>query len=174
MAFGSVGRNYMGPLLIVNSVMYLIVLGIAGWSLDKTINGEYHPHLQGNPATSYLLIYSLLAGVIGVCSVFAGILHLRAWRNDSLAGVSSLALISWAITALAFGVACKQISIGYRGTRLRTLEAFIIILTFTQLVYVGLLHAGFVNSRFGPGYRNNGMEYGGMARETQKAASPTI
>lgn len=34
----------MGPLLIVNMVVYLIMLGLAGWSLDKYIDGRHnHP-----------------------------------------------------------------------------------------------------------------------------------
>ena len=32
------------------------------------------------------------------------------------------------------------------------LEAFIIILTFTQLLYVLLLHAGMFSSKYGPAY----------------------
>jgi hypothetical protein len=50
-----------------------------------------------------MLIFALMAGVVGGCSVLSGLVHLRAWRSDSLAGTSSLAVISWAITALAFG-----------------------------------------------------------------------
>lgn len=50
-----------------------------------------------------MLFFALLAGVVGACSVFHGLAHLRAWRSDSLAAAGSLAAISWAITALAFG-----------------------------------------------------------------------
>ncbi|KAF5950635.1 hypothetical protein HYC85_012628 [Camellia sinensis] len=49
-------------------------------------------------------------------------------------------------------LACKEISIGgYRGWRLKILEAFIIILTFTELLYLFLIHAGVFSSRYGPG-----------------------
>lgn len=59
-----------------------------------------------------------------------------------------------------FSLACKEISIGgHRGWRLRVLEAFIIILGFTQLLYVMLLHMGLFSSRYGPGYRHT--PYGG-------------
>jgi hypothetical protein len=52
-------------------------------------------------------------------------------------------------------LACKEMDIGgYRGWRLKVLEAFIIILTFTQLLYVLLLHAGMFSSKYGPGYRD--------------------
>ena len=43
---------------------------------------------------------------------------------------------------------------GWRGWRLRILEAFIIILIFTQLLYVLLLYAGMFSSRYGSGYRD--------------------
>ncbi|CAK9184245.1 unnamed protein product [Ilex paraguariensis] len=52
--------------------------------------------------------------------------------------------------------ACKEISLGHRGWRLRVLEAFIIILAFTELIYLLLLHAGMLSSRYGPGYRDTG------------------
>lgn len=52
-------------------------------------------------------------------------------------------------------MACKEINIGgWRGWRLRVLEGFIIVLAFTQLLYVLLLHAGMFSSRYGPGYRD--------------------
>lgn len=52
-------------------------------------------------------------------------------------------------------LAWKQISIGgFRGWRLRLLEAFVIVLTFTQLLYLLLLHAGVFSSKYGPGYRD--------------------
>lgn len=50
-----------------------------------------------------MLVFALLAGVVGFCSLLSGLIHLRAWRSDSLASAQSLAAISWAITAIAFG-----------------------------------------------------------------------
>ncbi|CAL5324850.1 unnamed protein product [Camellia sinensis] len=108
MAIGRAGRSLMGPLLIVNFVVYLILLGLAGWSLDKYINGQQnHPHLGGNEATSFMLTFALLGGVVGACSVLAALMHLRAWSSDSLSSASSSAIISWAITVVAFGT-CMQ------------------------------------------------------------------
>lgn len=156
MAVGNGGRSLMGPLLVVNFVVYLILLGLAGWSLDKYIDGEQdHPHLGGNPSTIFLLIFALIAGVIGACSVFSGFVHHRAWNNASLASAASSAILAWAMTALAFGLVCKQIIMGgHRGKRLQTLEAFIIISGLSQLLYLLILHAGMLSSRFGPGYHS--------------------
>ena len=51
----------------------------------------------------FFLVFSILAGVVGVVSKFSGGNHIRAWRNDSLAAAGSSSLVAWAITALAFG-----------------------------------------------------------------------
>ncbi|KZV20706.1 AWPM-19-like family protein [Dorcoceras hygrometricum] len=157
----AVARTLAAPLLFLNMIMYFIVLGFASWCINRHINGTTnHPSMGGNGATPYFLTFSILAAVLGIVSKVAGGGHLRAWRSDSLAGAGASAIIAWAVTALAFGLACKEINIGgYRGWRLKVLEAFIIILGVTQLLYVMLLHAGIVSSRYGPGYRNDG--YGG-------------
>ncbi|XP_010932736.1 membrane protein PM19L-like [Elaeis guineensis] len=174
MATGTAGRGFLRPLLFINFIMYITILGLAGWSLDKLIDGESHRHLGGrNTSTGYLVIFSLMTGAVGACSVLAGLLHTRAWRSDSLASAISSALVSWALTALSFGLACKHINLGNRGRHLRTLEAFIIILTFTQLLYLILLHAGIISSRYGPGYRNYGTDYGAMSHEAQKDSTTT-
>ncbi|KAK6125462.1 hypothetical protein DH2020_040795 [Rehmannia glutinosa] len=159
MAYGRGGRRLMGPLLAVNSVVYLILVGLAGWSLDKYIDGhQNHPHLGGNPSTIFLLIYALIAGVIGACSVFLGFAHLHVWNNVSLASATTSAVISWGVTALAFGgfwyrLVCKQITMGgHRGKRLQTLEAFIAISGVSQLLYLLLLHASMFSSSYGPSY----------------------
>ncbi|KAF7150350.1 hypothetical protein RHSIM_Rhsim02G0047900 [Rhododendron simsii] len=140
---GTVGRTVAAPLLFLNFVMYFIVLGFAS--------------LGGNPATGYFLTFAILAAVLGIVSKFAGGTHIRAWRNDSLAAAGATALVAWAVTVLAFGFACKEITLkGHRGWRLKVLEAFIIILTLTELLYLLLIHAGMISSRHGPGYRDTG------------------
>ncbi|KAL6292328.1 hypothetical protein ACE6H2_000470 [Prunus campanulata] len=153
----TVGRTVAAPLLFLNLIMYLIVVGFASWCLNKFINGQTnHPSFGGNGATMFFLIFAILAGVMGIASKLAGANHLRAWRSDSLAAAGSSSLVAWALTALALGLACKQISIGgHRGWRLKILEAFIIILAFTQLLYVLLIHAGVFSKKYGPGYRDN-------------------
>lgn len=50
-------------------------------------------------------------------------------------------------------MACKEINVGgWRGWRLRVVEGFIIVLGFTELLYVLMLHSGLFNSAYGPGY----------------------
>ncbi|XP_052188202.1 membrane protein PM19L-like [Diospyros lotus] len=161
MATMRMGRNVAAPLLFLNLVMYFIVLGFASWCLNHYINGQtHHPSFGGNGATGFFLTFSILAAVLGIVSKFAGGNHIRAWRNDSLAAAVSSSLVAWAVTALAFGLACKQINVGgHRGWRLKILEAFVIILALTELLYLLMLHAGVYSSRYGPGYRDT--EYAG-------------
>ncbi|KAK1265792.1 hypothetical protein QJS04_geneDACA000097 [Acorus gramineus] len=156
----TVGRNMAAPLLFLNLLMYIIVVGLASWNLNHFINGQTnYPGVAGNGATPYFLIFAILAGVIGVAAKLAGGNHIRAWRSDSLAAAAASAVVAWAVTALAFGLACKEIHVGgHRGWRLRVLEGFIIVLAFTQLLYLLLLHAGVFSSKYGPGYRDT--EYG--------------
>ncbi|CAA7015318.1 unnamed protein product [Microthlaspi erraticum] len=153
----TVGRNIAAPLLFLNLIMYLIVLGFSSWCLNRYINGQtHHPSFGGNGATPFFLTFSILAAVIGVASKLAGANHIRFWRNDSLAAAGSSSIVAWAVTALAMGLACKQINIGgWRGWRLKMIEAFVIILTFTQLLYLLLIHAGAFSSKYGPGYRDS-------------------
>lgn len=57
----------------------------------------------GNGATMFFLTFAILAGVVGVVSKLAGGIHIRAWRNDSLAAAGASSLVAWALTILAFG-----------------------------------------------------------------------
>ncbi|KAL1569799.1 hypothetical protein AAHA92_01232 [Salvia divinorum] len=142
MAYGG-GRRLMGPLVVVNAVVCVILVGLSAWSLDKYIDGnQNHPYLGGNPSTIFLLVYALIAGVMCSCSLILGFAHLRLWTDLTLAVATTSAIFSSALTALAFGLVCKQIAMGgHRGQRLQTLEAFITISGLTQLLYLLLLHA---------------------------------
>ncbi|KAL3812401.1 hypothetical protein ACJIZ3_013669 [Penstemon smallii] len=162
-----VARTLAAPLLFMNLLMYFIVLGFASWCLNRYINGQTgHPSMGGNGATPYFLTFAILAAVLGIVSKIAGGSHLRAWRSDSLAAAGSSSILAWAVTALAFGLACKEINIGgWRGWRLRVIEAFVIILGVTQLLYVLLLHAGIFSSSYGPGYRDPDYGHAGLGTE---------
>lgn len=44
MEVGKIGRGLMVPMMIANFVVYIIVVGLAAWSLDKYIDGQQdHP-----------------------------------------------------------------------------------------------------------------------------------
>ena len=164
MAFG-VGKPVAGFILLLNFCMYAIVCGIAGWALNRAI--DHHiitvgiplpsPYTSlffpiGNEATGFFIIFALIAGVVGAGSCLAAIHHVRAWTSESLASTISSAIIAWALTLLAMGLACKEIHLHGRSSRLKALESFVIILSGTQLFYILLIHAGLFGRRNGGPY----------------------
>ncbi|KAG0562514.1 hypothetical protein M758_9G104500 [Ceratodon purpureus] len=107
---------------------------------------------SGNTATQIFLLFVLVASMVGIASTLAGAHHLRIWRTESLAAAAAAATIAWTLTLLAMGVACKEIHTRYgRNKRLKTLEAFMIILSLFELLYLLALHAGSVTRE---GYAN--------------------
>ncbi|MCD7451658.1 hypothetical protein HAX54_012979 [Datura stramonium] len=91
------------------------------------------------PLDSLLCLF-LIAGVVGVASSLCGFNHIHHWNIDSLQAAASAATISWSLTLLAMGFARKEIELELRNARLKTMEAFLIILCFTQLVYIAAIH----------------------------------
>ncbi|KAG6551369.1 hypothetical protein Mapa_007015 [Marchantia paleacea] len=133
------GRAMAGPLLALNLIMYVIVLGLSGWMLNRAITrGSF----AGNAATPFLALTSLLAGMVGIAAIIAGVHHLKEWRGHSGAAAQATSWIAWLLLVLAFCLAWKQIRIGGRSVRHRVLEAFIIILTLTKLLYTLSLYLG--------------------------------
>jgi hypothetical protein len=110
----------------------------------------------GNAATQFFLPLAIIAAVVGLASILAGIYHLRVYRTDSLSAAHASALIAWLLILLGMGLAAKEIHVGgYRSKKLKTLEAFTIILSFFQLLYLLSLHSGILGPKYGPTYNNN-------------------
>ncbi|GLT50591.1 hypothetical protein SLA2020_240680 [Shorea laevis] len=147
-------KNVASLLLLLNFCMYAIILGIGGWAMNRAIDYGFiiGPELKlpahfspiyfpmGNAATGFFVTFALLAGVVGAASVIAGINHVRTWTAESLPSAASVAAIAWTLTLLAMGFACKEIERGPRNARLRTMEAFLFILSATQLFYIVAIH----------------------------------
>ncbi|KAM0932284.1 hypothetical protein DsansV1_C48g0243711 [Dioscorea sansibarensis] len=55
MARTVVGKNMVAPLLFLNLVMYIIVLGFASWCLNHFINGQ--SHYPGSCFTFFYLFF---------------------------------------------------------------------------------------------------------------------
>ncbi|XP_018436977.1 membrane protein PM19L isoform X2 [Raphanus sativus] len=139
-------------LLLLNFCMYAIVLGIGAWSMNKAISHGfpidfslpahfspiYFP--MGNAATGFFVMFALIAGVAGAASVISGVSHLQSWTTASHPAAVSAAMIAWSLTVLAMGFGCKEIELGMRNARLRTMEAFLIILSATQLLYIAAIY----------------------------------
>jgi len=148
MAFG-VSKAMVAPLAVLNFCLYLISAAIAGSLLNKSFDRD---GVFGNVATPTFLTFVLIASMVGLASTLAGAHHLRVWRTESLAGAAAAAVIAWLLNLLAMGLACKEIHTRYgRNKRLKTLEAFMIILSLLQLLYLLALYAGNVTRE---GYGN--------------------
>ncbi|MQM20822.1 hypothetical protein Taro_053849 [Colocasia esculenta] len=102
--------------------------------------------VAGNGFTFHFFLFAIPAGVLGMASKLVSGNHIRSWRNDSLVAAVFTSVVTWAVTAIAFG--CHIHIDGHRGWRLSVLEAFIIIITFTQLRYIMMLHAGIFSSKY--------------------------
>ncbi|KAF3336930.1 AWPM-19-like family [Carex littledalei] len=142
-------------LLFVNLIMYVAVAAIAGWAINYSIDETpsslsgltaparifpiYFP--IGNLATGFFVIFSLFAGVVGVMTSLRGLHEVMQARPASILSASAFSIITWALTLLAMGLACKEISIGWRPASLRALETLIIILSGTQLFCAAAIHA---------------------------------
>lgn len=147
------GRLLAAPLIIFNLICAIIILGLAGRVLDKQITGQP----QGNGATLFLVLFSLIAGVVAIASYIAAAHHMRVWRSESGAASQAVSWIAWLLLIIAFCLAWKEIHIGGRNKKLKALEAFTIILTLTHLLYLLALHIeDHGESADGHGkYRNN-------------------
>ncbi|RAL50306.1 hypothetical protein DM860_007980 [Cuscuta australis] len=142
--------------LSLNFCMYSVVLAIGGWATNKAINEgffigsgfdlpeQFSPicYSMGNAAMGFFVVFSLIASVFGVASLVVGIDHIRHWNSDGSTAIPSdvsAAAVAWSLTALAMGFAWKEIELQNRNAKLRTMEAFLIILTVTQAAYVAAI-----------------------------------
>ncbi|KAL3505834.1 hypothetical protein ACH5RR_031216 [Cinchona calisaya] len=155
MASGA-GKSAAFGLLILNVVLYFMVAAISGWAVNHGIQRAretasvlttsarifpiYFPF--GNLATGFLIIFSLVAGVVGFITSVAGIQNVLEWNLPNLHAAAASSLMTWLLTLLAMGLACKEINIGWTQSNLRTLEVILIILSGTQLFCTGAIHAG--------------------------------
>ncbi|XP_059630423.1 membrane protein PM19L-like [Cornus florida] len=151
-------------LLILNLILYFIVIILATWAVNYGIQTHdeiaylstparifpmYFPF--GNMATGFLVIFSLVAGIVGFTTSITGISNLREWDYPNLLTTAASSLTTWFLTLLAMGLACKEINMGWTDSdysfpnlthsNLHALEACIIILSWTQLFYVVAIQA---------------------------------
>ncbi|CAN0898551.1 Membrane protein PM19L [Linum grandiflorum] len=143
-------------LLILNILLYFIIVVVASWAVNHAILRSHEAASvlsiparifpiffpMGNMATGVFVIISLLAGIVGIATSFVGIQNVLVSNAANLHAAASSSLASLALTLLAMGLACKEIDIGWTDANLRTLEVVTIIVSATQLLCTGALHAG--------------------------------
>lgn len=147
MAGAGLGRGLATPLLVINFVLYLIAAILAGWALNRNFDaqrGTGEGAVGNNVTQNFFLPITLIACMVGLASILAGVHHMRLFRSESLAAAAATSLIAWLLVLLAMGLACKQIHTGgKRPKRLKVVEAFMIILALFELLYLLSLHLGF-------------------------------
>ncbi|KAG2727359.1 hypothetical protein I3760_01G153700 [Carya illinoinensis] len=131
-------KSAASVLLIVNLVLYFVVTVIAAWAVNHGIQRSretasvlsiparifpiYFPF--GNMATGFFLIFSLIAGVVGMGTSLAGLNNVSQWNPPNLHAAAASSLATWALTLLALGLACKEIELGWTGSKLCVLIRF--------------------------------------------------
>lgn len=143
-------------LLVVNLVLYFIVTVIAAWAMNHGIERSHEAASvlsiplrifpiffpMGNMATGFFVIFCLIAGVVGIGTSLTGLHNVFQWDHPSLHAAVASSLITWSLTLLAMGLACKEIERGWTTGNLRTLEAITIIVSATQLLSLCAIQAG--------------------------------
>ncbi|KAL6191093.1 hypothetical protein ACLB2K_037485 [Fragaria x ananassa] len=156
MATGGGAKSAAYVLLLVNLVLFFIVTVIAAWAMNHGIERSretasvlsiplrifpiYFP--MGNMGTGFFVIFSLIAGVVGIATSLTGLHNVFQWDAPSLHTAAASSLVSWSLTLLSMGLACKEIELGWTTGNLRTLETITIIVSATQLFSTCAIQAG--------------------------------
>ncbi|XP_057956731.1 membrane protein PM19L isoform X2 [Malania oleifera] len=119
-------------LLVVNVLLYFIAISFSAWAINHGIKRAretasvlsvparifpiYFP--MGNMATGFFIIFSLIAGVVGFSTSFTGIQNVINGNASNFHSAAASSLAAWALTLLAMGLACKEISLGWTDSNL--------------------------------------------------------
>ncbi|CAN4091878.1 unnamed protein product [Withania somnifera] len=109
-------------LLVLNFCMYVIVLGIGGWAMNYGIDHGFIIGPRFNLPAHFSPIYFPMGNA---ATGFFCCVCFNFW-------------CCWSCIIPFF--AWKEIELQLRNARLVTMEAFLIILCFTQLVYIAAIH----------------------------------
>ncbi|KAL0388678.1 UNVERIFIED_CONTAM: hypothetical protein Sradi_2749600 [Sesamum radiatum] len=93
----------------------------------------------GKSAAFALLVLNIILYFI-IIAIAAWAVNHGIERSHETAATSSL--ISWLLTMLAMGFACKEIDIGWTESNLRTLETILILVSGTQLFCTAAIYIG--------------------------------
>lgn len=156
------GKLLILPLLVFNSVVAVVVLGITGAYINRLINyrtalDNFDPSGQGNlsipsdtledegfgpnEATIFLVNFSLIAGVVAVTSYIVGLHHLRLLTLPTRAAAQATAWLALSLLLIAFSFAWKELALRGRGEKLVVLEALLFALTILHFIYTLLLYS---------------------------------
>jgi hypothetical protein len=134
-------------------VMYVYRLMIAGDMLNDKFNGtnETESAVRGdeNRATAILVQTTMIVGMIGSASAFAGLFHWSEWTDATRLVGTGVGLIACTLDLLVMGYASKQWDLGCRTTngctdshlnwRAQMIGFCAVISVVLQAAYVGII-----------------------------------
>ncbi|CAI0559987.1 unnamed protein product [Linum tenue] len=137
-------------------LLYFIIIVIASWAINHailrtkmaasvlSIPARIFPIFfpMGNMATGFFVVISLLAGIVGITTSLTGIQNVMVSNAANLHAAASSSLTSLALTLLAMGYAFCCCFFQCQNCKQRTLEVITIVVSATQLLCTGALHAG--------------------------------
>ncbi|GAQ80662.1 AWPM-19-like family protein [Klebsormidium nitens] len=137
------GRSVLLPLIILLSLMYIVIACLSGYLFNK--DADSPGIIQRNSVVFFMVIFCLIASMLGLASVIMGYYHSATYADHSASGAAATAWIALLINLLAFGIACKtlergNIGGGRIGSIVKTVASFQIIVTVFQLIYNILVH----------------------------------
>uniref|UniRef100_A0A7N0U9N3 Uncharacterized protein n=1 Tax=Kalanchoe fedtschenkoi TaxID=63787 RepID=A0A7N0U9N3_KALFE len=118
--------------LVLNLLIYFIIIAISSWAANHAI---VHSHEaasglairarpfpiffpMGNMATGFFIILSLVTGAVGFMTSLTGLNDVVLGTFANLHAAASSSTITWLLTLLSMGLACKEMHLGWAGSSL--------------------------------------------------------
>lgn len=76
----------------------------------------------GNLATGFFVIFALITGVVGISTSLTGLHDVGQGFPANMMSAAAASLVTWTLTLLAMGLACKEISVSWRPASLVTIN----------------------------------------------------
>lgn len=87
--------------MVLTFLPYLLHNAASVLSIPLRIFPIFFP--MGNMATGFFVIFSLIAGVVGIGTSLTGLHNVFQWDHPSLHAAAASSLITWSLTLLAMG-----------------------------------------------------------------------
>ncbi|KAI5070225.1 hypothetical protein GOP47_0014568 [Adiantum capillus-veneris] len=132
-------------LLILNSMLYLIIMALAGWLVSAIVDPDidFLNTVSRSGETLYLMTLSLISGAAGLGSSVCGFHLLHSSSTGSYNACLGVGLVAAILTLEILGLSSKAIHVGlFRSSLVKSLESLSIIASSTQIFYVISLIVG--------------------------------
>lgn len=156
---GSAGRRgLLFPMAILLGLIYIVIACLSGYLFNRYVDAGLNqaailgvPTNHGddsfvaNAVVLYLILFTLIASMVGLASSIMGTYHGARFRDHSASGAAAAHWIALLLNLLAFGIACKtlersHIGGGNIGRIVKTVASLQIIAGVLQLLYTIMHH----------------------------------